>query len=203
MKLKLTDAGLLRHQAYINGEWIDADDGATLSVKNPANGEEIIAIARVGQAETRRAIEAAEVAMQDWKQRPAKERAQILRRWFDLMMEHQEDLALIMTAEQGKVLAEARGEVAYGASFVEWFGEQAKRVDGDVIPGPGPDRSVPEVHGRHISSAHRSTPITWSPSGEEVTFISGDFRGDGLRTPPAVRSHAAALRLEHPKRSDR
>ena len=92
MKLKLTDAGLLRHQAYVDGEWIDADDGATLSVKNPANGEEIIAIASVGQAETRRAIEAAEIAMKDWQQRPAKERAQILRRWFDLMMAHQEDL---------------------------------------------------------------------------------------------------------------
>lgn len=142
MTLQLSDTDLLRHQAYIDGAWVDADDGATFSVKNPANGEEIVAVARVGETETRRAIEAAEVAMADWRARPAKERAQILRRWFDLMMQHQEDLAIIMTAEQGKVLAESRGEVAYGAAFVEWFGEQAKRVDGDVIPGPGPDRRI-------------------------------------------------------------
>ncbi|MCX2981589.1 NAD-dependent succinate-semialdehyde dehydrogenase [Halieaceae bacterium IMCC14734] len=142
MTLNLSDRGLLHHQAYINGKWVDADDNATFSVKNPASGTEIIAVAKVGQIETRRAIAAAETAMRDWRQRPAKERAQILRRWFDLMMQHQEDLAIIMTAEQGKVLAESRGEVAYGASFVEWFGEQAKRVDGDVIPGPGADRRI-------------------------------------------------------------
>ena len=142
MSLNLTDTSLLHHQAYINGEWIDADSGETMPVKNPATGETIIEIAKVGTAETRRAIEAAETSMQDWKARPAKERAQILRRWFDLMMENQEDLAIIMTAEQGKVLAESRGEVAYGAAFMEWFGEEAKRVDGDVIPGPSSDKRI-------------------------------------------------------------
>ncbi|MFO7550680.1 MAG: NAD-dependent succinate-semialdehyde dehydrogenase [Haliea sp.] len=142
MSLSLTDPTLLQTQAFINGQWVDADDGATFSVSNPANGEVIAEVARVGAAETRRAIEAAQTAMDSWKVVPAKQRAQILRKWFDLMMENQEDLARIMTAEQGKVLAESRGEVAYGASFVEWFGEEAKRIDGDVIPGPSADRRI-------------------------------------------------------------
>tara|TARA_R100000900_G_scaffold146524_2_gene137198 strand:+ start:67007 stop:68479 length:1473 start_codon:yes stop_codon:yes gene_type:complete len=142
MQLKLSDPSLLQTRAWIDGAWVDADDGATFAVKNPATGETICDVAKTGAAETRRAIEAAERAMQDWKQRTAKERAQILRKWFDLMMANQEDLAIIMTAEQGKVLAESRGEVAYGAAFVEWFGEQAKRIDGDVIPGPGPDKRI-------------------------------------------------------------
>ncbi len=142
MTLQLSDPSLLQHQSYINGEWVDADDGATVAVTNPVNGELIIDIAKVGAAETRRAIEAAEIAMQGWKTLPAKSRAQIMRKWFDLMMENQEDLAIIMTAEQGKVLAESRGEIAYGAAFVEWFGEQAKRVDGDVIPAPSADKRI-------------------------------------------------------------
>ena len=142
MPLPLKNPDLLRHRAYVNGQWVDADDGATVPVTNPATGETIIDIAKVGAGETRRAIESAAAAMQDWRTRPAKARAQILRRWHDLMMEHHEDLAVIMTAEQGKVLAESRGEVAYGASFIEWFGEQAKRIDGDVIPGPSPDKRI-------------------------------------------------------------
>jgi succinate-semialdehyde dehydrogenase/glutarate-semialdehyde dehydrogenase len=142
MDLSLSDPTLLQTQAYIGGAWVDADDGATFPVNNPANGELLVRVAKVGAAETRRAIDAAQLAMDDWKARPAKQRAAVLRRWFDLMMEHQEDLARIMTAEQGKVLAESRGEVAYGASFIEWFGEEAKRVNGDVIPGPGSDRRI-------------------------------------------------------------
>jgi succinate-semialdehyde dehydrogenase/glutarate-semialdehyde dehydrogenase len=142
MNLPLTDATLLKHQACINGEWIDADDGATFSVNNPASGESIASVARVGAAETRRAIEAAHAAMGGWKAKPAKERAQALRRWYDLLLANQQDLAIIMTAEQGKPLAESRAEVAYGAAFVEWFAEQAKRVDGDVIPGPSPDKRI-------------------------------------------------------------
>jgi len=142
MTLQLKDPTLLQHQAYINGQWVDADDGATVAVTNPATGEVIVEIAKVGAAETRRAIEAAEAAMVDWKKQPAKTRANIMRKWFDLMMANQEDLAIIMTAEQGKVLAESRGEVAYGAAFVEWFGEQAKRVDGDVIPAPSADKRI-------------------------------------------------------------
>jgi succinate-semialdehyde dehydrogenase/glutarate-semialdehyde dehydrogenase len=142
MNLSLSDPGLLKSQAYIDGQWIDADSGETFAVTNPANGELITEVARLGATETARAIAAADRAMQGWKLLPAKSRAGILRKWFDLMMQHQEDLAIIMTAEQGKVLAESRGEVAYGASFVEWFGEEAKRIDGDVIPGPGPDKRI-------------------------------------------------------------
>ena len=134
MTLDLADPLLLKTQAYIDGQWVDADSCASLPVRNPATGEVIAEVAKVSAAETRRAIEAASAAMQQWKFETAKVRAQVMRRWFDLMMQHREDLAIIMTAEQGKVLAESRGEVAYGAAFVEWFGEQAKRVDGDVIP---------------------------------------------------------------------
>ena len=125
MKLSLCDSTLLKSQAYINGQWVDADNGATFPVTNPATGEVIINVAKVGAAETARAIDSAHAAMADWQKRPAKARAVILRKWYDLMMENQEDLAQIMTAEQGKVLAESRGEIAYGAAFIEWFGEQA------------------------------------------------------------------------------
>ena len=142
MSLQLKDPSLLQHQAYINGQWVDADSGETVAVTNPATGELIVEIARAGTAETRRAIEAAETAMRGWKALPAKSRAQILRKWYDLMMENQDDLAVIMTAEQGKPLAESRGEVAYGAAFMEWYGEEAKRIDGDVIPGPSPDKRI-------------------------------------------------------------
>ena len=142
MQLSLSDTSLLKNQAYVNGQWIDADSGARFAVTNPVNGEVITEVAKTGKAETARAIAAASAAMGEWARKPAKARAVILRKWFDLMMENQEDLAVIMTAEQGKVLAESRGEIAYGAAFVEWFGEQAKRIDGDVIPGPSPDKRI-------------------------------------------------------------
>ena len=142
MSLSLSDPSLLKSQAYINGQWVDADNGATFPVTNPANGELIVEVAKVGAAETARAIAAADAAMQSWKKQSAKARAAIIRKWYDLMMANQEDLAQIMTAEQGKVLAESRAEVAYGAAFVEWFGEEAKRIDGDVIPGPSSDKRI-------------------------------------------------------------
>ena len=142
MTFALTDTTLLQTGAFINGEWIAADNGATLAVSNPANGETIAEVAKVGAAETRRAIEAAEAAMVEWRKVPAKQKSQILRKWFDLVMANQEDLARIMTIEQGKTLAESRGEVAYGASYIEWFAEQAKRIDGDVIPAPGQDKRI-------------------------------------------------------------
>ncbi|MCZ6709316.1 MAG: NAD-dependent succinate-semialdehyde dehydrogenase [Gammaproteobacteria bacterium] len=140
--MKLDDTNLFRTQAYVDGQWIDADNGETHPVTNPANGELIAEIARCGTAETRRAIEAAERALGPWRALPAKERANIIRRMFELMMLHQEDLAQIMTAEQGKPIVEARGEVAYGANFLEWFAEEAKRVYGDTIPAPGPDKRI-------------------------------------------------------------
>ena len=139
---ELNNSSLLHTQAYINGQWVDADSGALLPVSNPATGDIITEVAKVGAEETRRAIEAAEQAMIQWRETPAKQRAQIMRRWFDLIMANQEDLARIMTIEQGKTLAESRGEVAYGASYIEWFAEQAKRVDGDVIPAPSPDKRI-------------------------------------------------------------
>ena len=142
MTLSLSDPSLLKNQAYVDGQWIDADSGETFPVTNPANGELVAEVAKLGAAETARAIEAAERAMADWKKLAAKQRAGILRKWYDLMMANQEDLAVIMTAEQGKVLAESRGEIAYGAAFVEWFGEEAKRIDGDVIPGPSADKRI-------------------------------------------------------------
>lgn len=142
MALSLSNMSLLRTEAYINGQWVAADDGKRLVVSNPATGQEIASIASVGATETRRAIEAAETAMGDWKRLAAKNRAIILRKWFDLIMANQEDLAVLMTAEQGKPLTESRGEVAYGAAYVEWFGEEAKRLYGDVIPGPGEDRRI-------------------------------------------------------------
>jgi len=142
MSMQIADKALLKTQAFINGEWVDADNGETLAVTNPANGEVIAEVAKCGAVETRRAIEAAEAAMVDWRQRSAKERAVLLRNWFKLMMEAQEDLAQILTAEQGKPLAEARGEIAYGANYIEWFAEEAKRVYGDTIPAPSKDKRI-------------------------------------------------------------
>jgi succinate-semialdehyde dehydrogenase/glutarate-semialdehyde dehydrogenase len=140
--MQISDNALLKAHAYIDGKWCDADSGETFEVTNPANGEVLAEVARCGTAETRRAIEAADRAWADWRNTPAKQRAKLLRKWFDLMMEAQEDLAQIMTAEQGKPLAESRGEIAYGASYVEWFAEEAKRVYGDTIPGPSPDKRI-------------------------------------------------------------
>ncbi|HZS89540.1 MAG TPA: NAD-dependent succinate-semialdehyde dehydrogenase [Chloroflexota bacterium] len=140
--LKLKDEALLRDKAYINGAWAAADDGRTIPVTNPATGEVIVEVPRMGVAETRRAIAGADAAFRTWRRKTGKERAAILRRWADLIMENQEDLAVLMTSEQGKPLAEARGEVAYGASFVEWFGEEAKRIYGDTIPGHQPDKRI-------------------------------------------------------------
>lgn len=141
-RIELADPGLLRDQAYVDGQWVAADSGETFAVENPATGEVLAEVACCGGAETRRAIEAAGRAFEQWRQTTAKERAALLRRWFDLMMESQEDLARMMTAEQGKPLFEARGEIAYGASYVEWFAEEAKRVYGDTIPQPANDKRV-------------------------------------------------------------
>ena len=133
---------LLRRQAYVDGAWVDADSGDTFPVTNPATGEVVAEVPRMGAAETRRALAAAERALPAWKARTAKDRARVLRRLADLMLEHEEDLARLMVVEQGKPLAEARVEVAYAASFYEWFGEEAKRVYGDTIPTPWPDKRI-------------------------------------------------------------
>jgi len=138
----LKDPKLFREQCYVDGQWLGADSGKTFPITNPANGAKLAVVPEMGAAETRRAIEAAERAWPAWRAKTAKERAAILRKWFELMMAAQEDLAQILTAEQGKPLSEARGEIAYGASFIEWFAEEAKRAYGDVIPSPWTDKRI-------------------------------------------------------------
>jgi succinate-semialdehyde dehydrogenase/glutarate-semialdehyde dehydrogenase len=138
----LKDGSLLREQCYIDGAWHDADGKATIEVTDPSSGEVIGTVPKMGADETRRAIEAASAAFKSWRRTTAKERAAILRRWFDLMIENQEDLAILMTREQGKPLTESRGEILYGASFIEWYAEEAKRLYGDTIPAPAADRRI-------------------------------------------------------------
>ncbi|WP_068635610.1 NADP-dependent succinate-semialdehyde dehydrogenase [Thauera butanivorans] len=140
--MQLTDSALLRTQAYIDGAWRDATDGSRFDVNNPADGRVLASVPDMGRTETRQAIEAAAAALPAWRARTAKERAAVLRKWFELMLAHQEDLALLMSSEQGKPLPEARGEVAYGASFLEWFAEEGKRIYGDVIPAHGADKRI-------------------------------------------------------------
>jgi len=138
----LRRAELLRGQAWVDGAWVDAESGETFAVTNPATGEELARVPRLGAAETRRALEAAERALPDWRGRPAAHRARIMRSWADLMLEHLDDLALLLTLEQGKPLAESEAEIRYAASFLEWFGEEGKRVYGDTIPSPLSDRRI-------------------------------------------------------------
>lgn len=140
--MNLKDPSLFRQQCYIDGAWVDADDGGVIDVDNPADNSVIGAVPRMGARETRRAIEAANDAYPDWRARTGKERAAILRRWYELVMENQEDLAVLMTTEQGKPLSESMGEVVYGASFIEWFAEEAKRIYGDTIPQHQRDKRV-------------------------------------------------------------
>jgi len=142
MDLRLSDPDLLRRQCLVGGEWRDADSGAQCEVRNPANGGLLGTVPDMGAAETRRAIDAAHAAFPAWAGRTARERALVLRRMYELMLQHQDDLAMLMTAEQGKPLAEAKGEVAYSASFLEWFGEEAKRMYGDTIPGHAADKRI-------------------------------------------------------------
>jgi len=140
--LQLKDPSLLRQQAYLDGKWCDADDGSTIAVTNPATGEVIGTVPKMGAAETRRAIDAANAAWPAWRKKTAKERSAILRKWNDLMLANVDDLGLLMTAEQGKPLAEAKGEVVYAASFIEWFAEEGKRVAGETLQSPWPDRRL-------------------------------------------------------------
>ncbi len=140
--LSLKDPSLFRTQAYINGQWAAADNGQSYPIHNPADGALIAEVPDMGAAEARLAIEAANAALPAWRSKTAGERSAILRRWYELQMANVPDLALILTTEQGKPLAEAKGEIAYGASFVEWFAEEAKRAYGDVIPGHGADKRI-------------------------------------------------------------
>ena len=142
MSIPISDKALLKTGAYINGQWVNSDGDETLAVTNPATGDVIAEVASCGTLETRRAIEAAQAAQINWRNKTVKERSAVLRRWFNLMMESQEDLAQILTAEQGKPLAEARGEIAYGANYIEWFAEEGKRIYGDTIAPPSNDKRL-------------------------------------------------------------
>lgn len=184
----------MREQAYLGGQWADADSGQTIEVTNPATGALIGTVPDMGADETRRAIAAAQDAFQQWRHVPAKERAQILRRWFNLMMLHQEDLAYLMTLEQGKPLAESRGEIAYGASYIEWYGEEAKRAYGDVIPGPAGDRRV-VVTKEPIGVCAAITP--WNFPSSMITRKAGAALAAGcsIVVKPAAQTPYSALAL--------
>ena len=140
--MALRDGRLLRQQCYLDGNWIDADNGAVQPINNPAIGHQLGTVPILGTAETRRAIAAAQLAFPGWRTLTAKQRSAIQRRWFELCMANQEDLATIMTLEQGKPLAESRGEIAYGSAFIEWFAEEGRRIYGDVIPANAGDRRI-------------------------------------------------------------
>jgi succinate-semialdehyde dehydrogenase/glutarate-semialdehyde dehydrogenase len=192
--MQLKDAQLFRQQAYVDGAWADADSGQTLNVSNPATGENLGTVPKMGKAETRRAIEAADRALPAWRALTAKERAAKLRRWYELMLEHQDDLGRLMTLEQGKPLAEAKGEIAYAASFLEWFAEEAKRVYGDVIPGHQPDKRL-IVLKQPIGVTAAITP--WNFPAAMITRKAGPALAAGctMVLKPASQTPYSALAL--------
>ena len=194
MSLTLKDPGLLRQQAYIDGAWVDADTGETLPVTNPATGETLGQVPRMGADETRRAIAAADAAWPAWRARTAGDRAKVLRRWFDLIVANQDDLAVLMTAEQGKPLTEARGEVLYAASFIEWFAEEGKRIYGDVIPGHQPDKRI-VVTKEPIGVCAAITP--WNFPAAMITRKAGPALAAGctMVLKPASQTPFSALAL--------
>ena len=194
MTLELKDRALLRTQAFINGQWVNADSGETFAVTDPATGEHLADVASVGVDETRRAIEAAQIAMSEWKVLPAKERSDVLEMWYHLIIESTEDLAVIMTAEQGKPLAESRGEIAYGASFIKWFAEEGKRVYGDIIPTPQTDRRGVVVK-QPIGVVAAITP--WNFPNAMITRKAGPALAVGcaIVLKPAAETPLSALAL--------
>ena len=158
----LKNTKLLKAHGYINGEWVGDNNESRFEVTNAYTNEVISTLPEMGKKETNDAIEAANIAWPNWRSKTAKERAAILKKWFDLIMENQEDLAILMTAEQGKPIAEARGEVGYGASFIEWFAEEGKRTYGDVIPTPSNDRRIIVIKQPigAVSYTHLTLPTT-------------------------------------------
>ena len=192
--LELSDAKLLRRQCYIDGQWADADSGKAIEVTNPATGEVIGTVPNMGADETRRAIEAAEAAMPAWRAKTAAERAKLLRNLFNLMMENQEDLGRLMTAEQGKPLAEAKGEIAYAASFIEWFAEEGKRAYGDTIPGHQANKRI-VVLKEPIGVCAAITP--WNFPAAMITRKAGPALAAGctMVVKPATATPLSALAL--------
>jgi succinate-semialdehyde dehydrogenase/glutarate-semialdehyde dehydrogenase len=185
---------LLREHCYIDGAWVGADSGATVDVTNPATGERLGTVPDCGVAETRRAIEAASAAWPAWRAKTAKERAAVLRRWFDLMMANQEELARLLTMEQGKSLTESRGEIAYGASFIEWFAEEGKRLYGDVIPQHMTDKRILVLR-QPIGVACAITP--WNFPNAMITRKAGPALAAGcpMVLKPASQTPYSALAL--------
>ncbi len=192
--LKLKNPSLLREQAYIDGAWVGAAAGGTFPVTNPADGSLVANVPQLGVAETKAAIEAANAAWPAWRSKTAKERAAILRRWYDLMVANKDDLAAIMTAEQGKPLAESAGEVMYGASFIEWFAEEAKRVYGDVIPTHLPDRRILTIK-QSVGVVAAVTP--WNFPNAMITRKAGPAMAAGCPVviKPASETPLSALAL--------
>ncbi|CAD5376688.1 succinate-semialdehyde dehydrogenase I, NADP-dependent [Pseudomonas sp. OF001] len=192
--MQLTDSTLLRTQAFIGGEWVDADDGATFAVTNPADLSPICNVASVGAVETERAIAAAEAALPAWRAKTAKERSALLRKWFELMMANQEDLARLLSWEQGKPLTESRGEIAYGASFIEWFAEEAKRIYGDVIPHDKQGRRLVVIK-QPIGVVAAITP--WNFPNAMITRKAGPALAAGctIVIKPASETPLSALAL--------
>jgi len=192
--MQLKDPSLFRQQAYVNGEWCDADSGGTHPVTNPATGETIGSVPLMGAAETKRAIAAANDAWRQWRRKTAKERSIILRKWNDLMLANLDDLALIMTVEQGKPLAEAKGEIAYAASFIEWFAEEGKRAGGDTIPSPSPSTRIVVVK-EPIGVCAAITP--WNFPAAMITRKAGPALAAGctMVLKPAESTPFSALAL--------
>ncbi|HZT55215.1 MAG TPA: NAD-dependent succinate-semialdehyde dehydrogenase [Burkholderiaceae bacterium] len=190
--LKLKDPGLFSQQAYIAGEWVDADAGATVAVTNPATGEQLGTVPMCGTAETARAIAAADVAQRAWRDVPAKERAAILRKLNDLMLANADDLALIMTSEQGKPLAEAKGEIAYAASFIEWFADEARRIYGDTIPATSADKRIVAIK-QPVGTTAAITP--WNFPTAMLTRKAGPALAAGcsMVVKPATQTPYSAL----------
>jgi succinate-semialdehyde dehydrogenase/glutarate-semialdehyde dehydrogenase len=190
----LKDKNLFRQQCYIDGQWVDADSRQTIVVANPASGAAVGTIPRMGAAETRRAIEAADRALPAWRAKTGKERAAILRKWFDLLMANQDDLALIMTTEQGKPLPEAKGEIAYAASFIEWFAEEAKRIYGDVIPPHQADKRIVVIK-QPVGVCGAITP--WNFPAAMITRKAGPALAAGctMVIKPATQTPFSALAL--------
>lgn len=192
--MQIQDRNLWRQQCYINGEWADADDGATLEVNNPATRDNLGTVPKMGAAETRRAIEAAEAALPAWRAKTAKERATILRKWYELMMANQEDLAIIMTSEQGKALVESRGEIAYAGSFIEWFAEEAKRIYGETIPQHQADKRIVVIK-QPVGVCAAITP--WNFPAAMITRKAGPALAAGctMVIKPASQTPYSALAL--------
>src|SRR2546427_5293072 len=191
---ELKDPRLFREACYIDGQWVQATSGQTQNVDNPATGKIIGTVPKLAGAETRQAIEAANRAFPAWSKKTAKERAAVLRRWFDLMMENQDDLARLMTLEQGKPLAESKGEVAYAAAFLEWFGEEAKRIYGDTIPQHQADKRIIVIK-QPIGVVACITP--WNFPLAMITRKAGPALGAGCTVviKPASQTPFSALAL--------